>query len=406
MPLVTELDLPTLPVEQPEFCADPTPYVERARSVHPWLARFSAGYIVHGYHAVRDLVYMDDKLRTGLGDIVEFYEAQGTPWARFMEEMILSRSGAEHARLRASVAGAFTPRRAHEARPLMRAVITQLLDEWAPRGAFDFTQFAALFPVTVLCGLLGVPAEAIPRIRAAIESHMDSLTFNRAIRAEFMAAYELLWNFADELVRERESGTAVAGDSLLDAMIASQRTGQLSGTELRHMLLVLLIAGYDTSKNLLGFTVHTLLSRPALWEACAHEPATCAKVIEEMLRYSTIATYYRQVAVEFEYDGVRFPQGTLLAFSTPLAGRDPAAFPEPLRFDPDREHTTRHVAFGRGAHICLGQFIARAQLEEGLHLIARRLRQPRLDGAVSWRTFLGAWGLRSLPIAFDPAPAA
>jgi cytochrome P450 len=105
---------------------------------------------------------------------------------------------------------------------------------------------------------------------------------------------------------------------------------------------------------------------------------------------------------DFTYDGVNFTKGAMVVFATPLAGRDPAAFPEPMTFDPERVSASRHVAFGRGAHICLGMFIARAQLEEGLHLITQRLANPRLTGPISWRPFLAAWGLRTLPIAFDP----
>jgi cytochrome P450 len=101
-----------------------------------------------------------------------------------------------------------------------------------------------------------------------------------------------------------------------------------------------------------------------------------------------------------------FPKGTLLCFATPLSGRDPTAFAEPMEFQPERERTLRHLAFGRGMHICLGQHLAKAQLEEGLHLIAQRLRYPRAAGAATWRPFLGAWGLRTLPIAFEPVASA
>jgi cytochrome P450 len=83
----------------------------------------------------------------------------------------------------------------------------------------------------------------------------------------------------------------------------------------------------------------------------------------------------------------------------------PAAAADPDRFDPDRAQVNRHLAFGRGMHICLGQYIARAQIEEGFHLIAQRLRNPRLAGDYGFRPFPGVWGLRGLPIAFEPAPA-
>jgi cytochrome P450 len=106
---------------------------------------------------------------------------------------------------------------------------------------------------------------------------------------------------------------------------------------------------------------------------------------------------------DIEYQGITFPKGIILCFATPLAGRDPSVFPDAMEFQPDRVQSTRHLAFGRGMHICLGQFLAKAQLEEGLHLIAKRLKSPRLAGQVTWRPFLGAWGLRSLPIAFDTA---
>lgn len=398
--------LPSLPVELLEFSANPDPYIEAARREHPWLATFSQGYVVHGYQATKDLLADDDHLRPGFGGVVDFYGVRGTMWARFMEEMVLSQSGPEHARLRASVASAFTPRQANQARPLMRRVITELLNEWAPKGAFDFALFASFFPVAVICGLLGVSADAIPQIRTALDNQLTSLTLDPAAKPLFMSGWEVLWSFADELVREREASDDRGEDTLLDALIATRDAGQLDETELRFMLLVLMVAGYDTSKNMLTLIMQLLLDRPEMWARCAEDQAFCAKVVEEALRHSAITTPYRAVARDFEYEGVRFPAGALVVFATSLAGRDPAAYDDPLRFDPERPPgVARHVAFGRGGHICLGQFIARNQLEEGLHLIAQRLKSPRRVGETVWRPFLGAWGLKTLPIAFEPAPA-
>jgi cytochrome P450 len=405
MGLVTEMSLPTLPVDIPEFSADPDPYLDAARREHPWLARFSQGYVVHGYQAFKDLVSDDERLHQGLGGVVDFYGVGGTMWARFMEEMVLSQYGEAHTRLRNSVAAAFTPRHANQVRPLMQKVIGELLDEWAPKGAFDFADFASFFPVAVMCGLLGVSAEPIPRMRTALEDHMSSLNLDPSAKPRFMAAWDVLWDFADRTVREREQSGATDSDSLLDALIATKNAGELDETELRFMLLVLVIAGYDTSKNMLTVAMHLLLDRPDTYARCAEDKAFCSKAVEEALRHSGIANFFRVVLAEFEYDGIVFPQGTMLAFGTALAGRDPAAFPDPLTFDPERASTNRHVSFGRGAHICLGQYLARAQLEEGLHLIAQRLRNPRRTGEAAWKPFLGAWGLKTLPIAFDAGPA-
>lgn len=404
MQLVTDLALPYLPAEQPAFNEDPMPFLEAARREHPWLARFRDGYVVHGYQANKDLFMMDDKLRTGIGGLVEFYGAQGTPWAKFMEEMLMAQGGPGHARIRTSVMGAFTPRSAKQARPVARQVISDLLDLWAPSGAFDFADFASYYPVGVLCALMGTSPDEIPAIRDALETQASSVSLNRDLLPELLAGHDILWNFADKIVREREA-SGLAGDTMLDAIIGARDAGKMDDTELRFMLMMLFPAGYDTSKNLLTMTMHMMLDHPEKWARCAEDLSYCTKVADEMLRHSNVATPYRFVVEDVDYDGIRFPKGTMLCMATPLSGRDPAAFSEPMVFDPDRDQANRNLAFGRGAHMCLGQHLARVQIEEGLHAIAQRITRPRLAGKVTWRPFLGIWGPASLPIAFDPGAA-
>jgi cytochrome P450 len=101
------------------------------------------------------------------------------------------------------VQAAFTPRQANQLRPLMQRVITELLDEWAPAGEMDFAVFASYFPVAVMCGILGVPSSRIPSIRTALENQLKSLTLDPAAKPLFMAGWEVLWQFAEDLVRER-----------------------------------------------------------------------------------------------------------------------------------------------------------------------------------------------------------
>ena len=396
------IELPVLLADSPEFAADPQPFLDAARAVHPWLARFSQGYVVHGYDASVELMADDVNLAPGLGPIVDFYGMRGTMWGRFMEEMVLSATGDFHTRLRASVQPAFTPRRANQVRPMMQRVINDLLDEWAPKGSFDFAEFAAYFPITVMFGLLDVPSEPIERMRHAIEGHTASLAIDPATKPGFVAAWDVLWEFADTLIREREASGVVSEDSLLDALIGTKNSGGLDDDELRFMLLTVIVAGYDTSKNQLGWTMKLLVDRPEIYARCAEDKDFCGKVVNESLRLTGIASPYRAVAHDFAYGGVDFRQGEVVIFATSLAGRDPAVFPDPLTFDPDRANASRHVSLGRGAHICLGQYIARNQLQEGIHLICQRLKNPRIAGEVLWRPFIGAWGPKSLPIAFDP----
>ena len=144
-------------------------------------------------------------------------------------------------------------------------------------------------------------------------------------------------------------------------------------TELRYLLIVLFVAGYDTSKNMLALTMKKMMEFPEYWEKCAESVEYAGKVTQEIFRYTSTATMSRSVNQEFEYEGVTFPVDTKLMFGNSTAGRDPRCFENADVFDPEREQTMRHVAFGRGVHVCLGQHLAQTQIAHGL--------QP--DGAAS-----------------------
>src|SRR5262249_49895325 len=162
----------------------------------------------------------------------------------------------------------------------------------------------------------------------------------------------------------------------------------------------LFAAGYDTSKNMLTLIMYLMLERPDQWKRCAADLAFCRGVTEEALRYHSVSNVPRTVIKDIVYRDVLLPTGTQLFLPLTFSGRDPEAFADPDTFNPERVSANRHLAFGRGMHICLGQFLARAQIEEGIHLMAQRLVNPRLAGELSWRPFLGVWGLRTLPIVF------
>jgi cytochrome P450 len=402
METIADTALPVLPLESPEFSANPQPWLEAARKQHPWLARFSAGYVVHGYEAARDLFADEENMIAGFNTVVDFYGLQDSMWGRFLNGTLSATVGEQHDRLRACLAPAFTPRSANLARGLMQRVITELLDEWAPLGRFDFADFASFFPVSVMCGLLGVPAEQATSVRDALESFGKALNLKLEYKPVVLAGFDTIWNLANNVIAEHESRGQYDEDSLLDVMIAAKNAGQMDETELRFMLITLFVAGFDTSKNQLCLTMNQLLDRPEMYRRCGEDLAYCRKVTEESLRYSAIVSKFRAAKQDFRYQGWDFRKGDTLVLSSPLANRDPAYFDDPMDFNPDRKNAGRNLALGRGGHICLGQHIARAQIQEGLHLIAQRLRNPRRDGPVGWRPMLGAWGLTSLPIAFDP----
>jgi cytochrome P450 len=402
--IIDELVLYRLPVGDEAFWTNPFPDIEAARHRHPWLATTDFGYFVHGYQAIKDITYMDERLRPNFDELVKFYGVEGTPWAKFQTEQLINHTDEKHRRIRKSVGDAFTPRNVNKHIGLIRRNAANLLDEWVPQGRFDFTEFAACYPISVLCGLLGTTTDEIPRIRHALETQTRLTSMDRAIVPDLLAGYHVLWDYCDKLIVEREKQGA-GHDGLLDQLIAAKTSGQIDETELRYLLMILFPAGYDTSKNMLGLIMHQMLAHPDYWKRCAEDLGYCAKVTEEMFRHTSTAIMSRTVTQAFEYDGVLFPEQTKLLFGNSIAGRDPTAFEDADTFNPERVHKNRHLAFGRGAHICLGQHMAKTQIAEGIHLMAQRMKNPRLTGEVRWRNFLGIWGLETLPMEFDPTDA-
>lgn len=400
---IEDLDLFHLPVETAAFSDEPTPWLEAARARHPWLATSTIGPVLTSYRAIDEIMRMDDALAMPGSEIVGIMGAQGTGWGDFAQEMLLVRHGADHQRLRSSVSAAFGPGNVKRMRPVMIETISALLDEWAPRGAFDFTEFAANFPVRVMFALIGGDVARLPTIISSLE--VQGTSFNMIVEdmPRIEAAYQVLWRFVDDLIEER-GPNGNRGD-LLDDLIAANTRGELSAKELRQMLVFLFGAGYDTSKNLLTLLMDTMIAHPAMWKRCATDRDYCRKVVREQLRLTSPSNTYRVTTRDVTWEGVTIPKGTMLLFPLGISGRDPALFAHPLDFDPDRPDRTAPLAFGRGMHICLGQFLAQANVEEATHLIAQRLTNPRHAAAPAWRSFCGVWGIKSLPIAFDPAPA-
>jgi cytochrome P450 len=401
MQAAEDLVLPELAMGGPAFAEDPARGFAAARAQHPWLARWAFGYVVTDYAAMRDLFRMEGKMRTQFAAMVELMGAAGTPWGRFQQSHLTGSNGDDHRRLRDVLAFAFTPREANRHRGLMREVVAELLDAWAPRGAFDFEAFAGLFPITVMCRLIGASPSVIPELLAAMDALGLSASMDPSLLPVLQEAVGALDAFVHRLIAERRAGGAGEG-GLLDVLLQAQGPDGLTERELADLLLLLLVAGYDTTKNQLTLTMHELLRRPDMYRRCAEDFDFCRKAVEESLRLHGIVSTARILSKEIVYRDVRLPKDAMVFLPVNLAARDPSAVEAPDEFQPERRPANAHLSFGQGAHICLGQFLARAQMEEGLHLIAQRIRNPTSPGPGGWRPFPGVWGLTGLPIAFEP----
>jgi len=399
MPSIDQLELTTLPITSAEFGRDPMPYLAEARRMHDWLAASEMGYVVTSYRAIDDILRLDQSLKMPGEEIVGLMGAEGTGWGRFAVEQMLVSVGERHDRLRGSVSAAFGPGSVKRLRPIMRETVDKLLDEWLQRTSFDFAEFAANFPVRVMFALLGTPTDRLPDIIASLEIHGQSFNLEVEKMTIIENAYQTLWRFVDELVAERRQQKAKA--DLLDDLIAANDAGRIDATELRQILILLFAAGYDTSKNLLTLLMHSMILNPDVYQRCSETLDYAKKVVKEQLRLAAPSNTMRIVTIAFDYDGVHIPEGTMLVFPLSISGRDPAVFSDPMAFNPDRPERNPNQAFGRGMHICLGQFLAQANVEEGIHVIAQRMKNPRFAGEVSWRPFPGVWGIERLPIVFE-----
>jgi len=398
-----DLDLPYLTMESDDFAADPLPHFERARAQHPWLARWVLGYVVTDYKAMRDLFVREGEMGQLYDQIVEIMDAKGTRWGDFQQRHMLNQMGPSHKRYRDMLAASFTPRRMNELRPLMRETMTALLDEWAPKGSFDFEEFASYYPVSVMCRMIGASPAVVPGLRSAMEAIGLSTSMDKRWLPAMQEGVERMERFVIELVAERRADPHTGQQDLLDLLLSYRERGDLSELELTEMLIFLFVAGYDTSKNMTTLIMNLLIPRPEVYERVARDFDYTKRVLDEALRYHSTTSTQRVLLTDIAYRDVVLEKGSIVWFPMSVAVHDDRYVSDPDRFDPDRKAETAHIAFGLGPHICLGQYLARALIQEGLHLIAQRLVHPRTPGPRGWRPFPGAWGIRGLPVEFETA---
>jgi cytochrome P450 len=287
----------------------------------------------------------------------------------------------------------------------MVETITKLIDQWAPKGKIDFEEFASRFPISVMFGLVGAPLDAIEDLRDDLEAIGLATSMQKERVPRINEGFVRLEAFVEKIIAHRRANPRTDGfEDLLTMLIEAGDSGNVAHRQLVDLIMFFFIAGYDTSKNVLTFTMKTLLDHPQIYERCAEDHDYCRKVIEETLRFYNPGTTFRFIDQDLVYRDVLVPKDTMVFFPLSISGRDAVAFPDGQNFDPERtvDPKKRHIAFGLGKHMCLGQYIARAQLQEALHQVARRFREPKLAGSYSWRPFYGTWGVDGLPIEFTP----
>jgi cytochrome P450 len=354
---------------EPTFFDDPFPALDRLRELDPVHQTPIGTWRLSRYDdVVRLLRDVPCGVRTtdGRRPFADESERPG----RFM----LLQDPPAHTRLRKLVSRAFTPRAVERMRERAQAIVDEQLEHAAQRGTMDLVADLALpVPATVICEMLGVPVEDRDRFTVWTAQATHGLAVALAppeVLATAMAAGDALASYFVTLIEERRRNPS---DDLLSGLIRAEEEGdRLTGEELIAQAIGLLIAGFETTIGLIANGVRALLLRPGELAKLRARPELVASAVEECLRMEgPILLTQRVLHEDAVFGGKTLPRDAVVWAMLAAANRDPARFPEPTRFDVARDPNP-HLAFGGGAHLCLGAHLARMEAQTAIGSLVRR----------------------------------
>ena len=322
------------------------------------------------------------------------------PRARLPAADLLTMDPPDHTRIRRLVAKAFSPRAISALEPMIRDTTERLLAAVDVAGGFDLVDALAFpLPTAVICHLLGVPVEENARFRAWGHDLASSLEPQTSCNSEARThASELaLTQYLQELVRRRR---ADPDDSLLSALVAVEDEGsRLSPGELVSTALLLLVAGFETTVNLIGNGTVALLGSPDQWRRLGDDVALVPDALEELLRYdSPVQMTSRTATEDLDLEGAKLRRGTAVIVSIGGANRDPDVFENPDQLDVGRRDANRHLAFSLGLHHCLGAALARLEGRVVFEQLTSRYPTLELAGAPTRRHLVVLRGFETIPV--------
>ena len=310
----------------------------------------------------------------------------------------------DHTRLRKLVSKAFAPKVVKALEPDITALVNSVMDSIEERRQFDVVEdLAHPLPVAVICRLLGVPVEDEPqfsRASALLAQALDPFVPITGQAAEGvdqrLEASHWLREYMRDLIGQRRSAP---GEDLMSELIRVEESGdQLTEEEIISTCNLLLVAGHETTVNLIGNAILALLRDPGQWVALGADPHRAPAVVEEALRYDPpIQLVGRIAAADMTIGRMAIAKGEIMMLLLAAAHRDPAAFDRPDEFDPDRQQL-RHLAFSKGPHFCLGAPLARLETAVALSALTARFPKARLDSEPQYKPNLTLRGLSTLAV--------
>jgi cytochrome P450 len=392
----------------PEFIRDPYPYYERLRAAEP-MHLTPLGAVVASRHAEVSLVLRDR--RFGKDYVARTIRRYGPkimeePLFRNLSHTMLQADPPDHTRLRGLVVKAFTARRIEDMRPRIQEVVDQTLDAVIDRGHMDLIgDFAFRLPVTIICDMLGIPEDH----REAF--HNGSRDGVRVLDPVPLSPEEIKQGNARNLMAQMyfqqlfELRRRSPGDDLTTQLVQAEEDGnKLTNEELTANIMLLFVAGHETTVNLIGNGLLALHRHPDQLALLKASPSLIPNAIEEFLRYDSSVQMTGRVALEDIDDlgGRRIAKGEAVLALLGSANRDPAVYPDrPDRLDVTRPNV-KPLSFGGGIHHCLGAQLARIEAEIAIATLLRRLPDLRIDDVDNpeWQPTFVLRGLKRLPASW------
>ncbi len=390
---------------EPGFAADPYPQYARMRAEHPVHESPLGPWLLFAYDDVLRVLRnpamsvedrnaspgpLDEAIRDILGDRVD----RGS-------SAMLNRDAPDHTRLRRLVSKVFTPRAVERLRSRIEELVNDSLDTAETRGELDvIADLAFPLPFTVISEMLGTPD--VDRDRLREWSGLLVRTLEPLPDLELLPRIaEAGDNLRDLITNMIDAKRAAPADDLLSALIAAEDEGDvLSDEELLDQVMLLYIAGHETTVNLIGNGTLALLRDRVQLDRLAGDPDLARPAVDELLRYDSPVQMSRRITVtELEVGGRTIEPGNFVVLVLASANRDPAHWGDDAdRVDLRRPDAAEHVSFGGGAHHCLGAALARLEGEVALGSLIRRFPRIELAGEPEWNGRLNLRGLERLPV--------
>jgi hypothetical protein len=398
-------DLSLLRLLDPEVLADPYPFYRALREYEPvhW-DPYTHTWVITSYDAVVTVLTKYSAVRTPTREqLAHMGLSAFQPFAEMLVKQMLFMDGAAHFRLRSICAAAFTPRRVAGLRAAIRSTAGKLIDCVVDREKMDvIADFANPFPAMVAAQLLGFPVEDHVQLKAWSADFAELLgnfQHNPDRAAQVLSSMNDLKAYVSGQMIEQRTRPR---DGLLHALMTAEADGgRLTDDEIVANAIVTMIGGQETTTNLIGNGLLTLLRTPsALADLRAH-PEILESAVEELLRYESPSQHTGRLApADTVLGGKSIRKGEAVIAVMGAANRDPARFVEPDRLDL-RRRDNRHVAFGWAAHFCFGAPLARMEAQIAFTVLLERLQDIHLDAAtLNWRGNTGLRCLLALPVTF------